>query len=313
MDLPWSEAHGDRRVRDRLRRCAGAALCALALTLLAPAAALAGGSAGSLQGPLPPNVRLTGDADADALYLAAYRAEHGLNRAADLRAAIGLYCRAAERGHPAAAYRIGWLFLHGTGVTADDGQAAAWLDYAAAKGSRAARGLRGLIPTAAPAARSACWALPHGTRAHPPGAARLRAPDEIRAIVAPLAAYHGLDADLVLSVIAVESAFDPQAVSPKNAQGLMQLIPATAERFGVRDPFDPRQNVAGGVKYLAWLIERFDGELDHVLAAYNAGEGKVDRYGGIPPYPETQNYVRKVRQLYAGAAARSYADRRRAR
>jgi soluble lytic murein transglycosylase-like protein len=278
------------------------------LLLLTPAAALAGGSAGSLPGPVPPNVRLTGDAAADALYLSAYRAEHGLVQAADVRAAVGLYCRAAERGHAAAAYRIGWLFLHGTGVDADDGQAAAWLEYAAALGSRAAGGLRSLIPTVAASARAACWALPRGTRARPTGTARLRAPAEIRAIVEPLAARHALDPELVLSVIAVESAFDADAVSPKNAQGLMQLIPATAARFGVADPFDPRQNVAGGVQYLAWLIERFDGELDHVLAAYNAGEGKVDRYGGIPPYPETRTYVRKVRDLYTGATARTYAD-----
>ena len=287
--------------------------CALALVLLATAGAFAGGSAGSLHGPLPPNVRLTGDAEADALYLSAYRAEHGLNQAPDRRAAIGLYCRAAERGHAAAAYRLGWLFLHGTGVSADDGQAAAWLEFAAAKGSRAAGGLRNLIPTVAPSARAACWALPHGPKARPAGTARLRAPAEIRKIVEPLAAHHALDTELVLSVIAVESAFDAEAVSPKNAQGLMQLIPATAERFGVRDPFDPRQNVMGGVKYLAWLIERFDGELDKVLAAYNAGEGKVDRYGGIPPYPETQNYVRKVRSLYAGAMARAYAGSSRTR
>ncbi len=289
------------------------AACALALTLLAPTGALAGGSAASFNGPLPPNVRLTGDGDADALYLAGYRAEHGPSRTADLRAALGLYCRAAERGHAAAAYRLGWLFLHGTGVAADDGQAAAWLEDAAAKGSRAAGGLRSLIPTAAPAPRSPCRALAQGPQTRSALTARLRAPAEIREIVEPLAARHALDPEFVLSVIAVESAFDPQAVSPKNAQGLMQLIPATAERFGVRDPFDPRQNVMGGVKYLAWLIERFDGELDKVLAAYNAGEGKVDRYGGIPPYPETQNYVRKVRSLYAGAMARAYAGSSRTR
>lgn len=282
--------------------------CALGLLLLVPFGALAGGSAGSLHGPVPPNVRLTGDAKADALYLAGYRAEHGLEQAADMRAAVGLYCRAAERGHAAAAYRIGWLFLHGTGVDADDGQAAAWLEYAAAQGSRAAAGLRSLIPTVTASARAACWALPRGPRARTAGTARLRAPAAIRAIVEPLAARHALDPELVLSVIAVESAFDADAVSPKNAQGLMQLIPATAARFGVADPFDPRQNVAGGVQYLAWLIDRFDGELDHVLAAYNAGEGKVDRYGGIPPYPETRTYVRKVRDLYAGATARAYAD-----
>jgi hypothetical protein len=288
----------------RLRGAAGAILCAL--TLLAPPAALANGPGGSLHGRLPPNVQPTGDGKADALYLAAYRAEHARSPAPDMAAAAGLYCRAAARGHPGAAYKLGWLFLHGTGVPADDGQAAAWLEHAAAHGSRAAAGLRSLIPSVQPAARAACPALSHAN-ARVGGGVPVHAPTAIRDIVEPLAQRHDLDPDLVLSVIAVESAFDPRAVSPKNAQGLMQLIPATAARFGVRDPFDAQQNVAGGVRYLAWLLRRFDGELDKALAAYNAGEGTVDRYGGIPPYPETQAYVRKVRHLYAGSPARPYA------
>ena len=285
-----------------LRHVAAASVCVLTLTLLAPASVLASGPAG----PLPPNVRLTGDGEADALYLAAYRAEHALTRGRDLSTAAHLYCRAAERGHPGAAYRLGWLFLHGTGVPADDGQASAWLEYAAANGSRAARGLRSLIPNVVPDTRTSCRALPRSAGSL--ATEVFQAPPRIRKIVEPLARRHALDPELVLSVIAVESAFDVSAVSPKNAQGLMQLIPATAQRFGVQDPFDARQNVAGGVQYLAWLHDRFDGQLDKVLAAYNAGEGAVDRYGGIPPYPETRNYVRKVRRLYANAAARTHAD-----
>ncbi|WP_338050123.1 lytic transglycosylase domain-containing protein [Rhodovibrio sodomensis] len=298
----------------RLRGTAGAVVCAL--TLLSPAA-LANGSADLLHGPLPPHVHLTGDGEADALYRAAYRAEHARSPGRDPATAAALYCRAAARGHPGAGYRLGWLFLHGTGVPADDRQAAAWLEHAAAHGSRAAAGLRSLIPSVRPAARAACRSLPKSLPGRLPGSearvgagVSVRAPSAIRAIVAPLAARHDLDPNLVLSVIAVESAFDANAVSPKNAQGLMQLIPATAARFGVRDPFDARQNVAGGVRYLAWLIRRFDGELDTALAAYNAGEGTVDRYGGIPPYPETQAYVRKVRDLYAGPPVRSHADGR---
>jgi soluble lytic murein transglycosylase-like protein len=91
-----------------------------------------------------------------------------------------------------------------------------------------------------------------------------------------------------------ESNFDPNAVSPKNAQGLMQLIPDTARRFGVRNPLDPAQNIRGGMAYLRWLLAYFEGDIALVAAAYNAGEGAVERYRGVPPYAETRLYVRKI-------------------
>ncbi len=109
---------------------------------------------------------------------------------------------------------------------------------------------------------------------------------------------HGVDATLVRSVIEIESNFNRRAVSPKGAMGLMQLIPATGERFGVRDFFDPAQNLDGGVRYLRFLLEMFEGNLDLSLAAYNSGENRVARLGRIPAIPETQNYVRKVRSAY---------------
>ena len=99
---------------------------------------------------------------------------------------------------------------------------------------------------------------------------------------------------LVRAVIRVESDFDPRAVSPANARGLMQMIPETAERMLVTDVFDPRQNIFGGVRYLRVLANTFNGDLALTVAAYNAGEGAVIRHGGIPPYPETQDYVVKV-------------------
>lgn len=99
---------------------------------------------------------------------------------------------------------------------------------------------------------------------------------------------------LALAVISVESGGLADAVSSANAQGLMQLIPATAERFGVTDPFDTGQNITGGVRYLHWLMERFDNDVVLVLAGYNAGEGAVDRNGGVPPFAETRDYVPKV-------------------
>jgi hypothetical protein len=108
----------------------------------------------------------------------------------------------------------------------------------------------------------------------------------------------GVDPLLVAAMVAVESSGDAKARSPKDAQGLMQLIPATAQRFGVTNTNDPTQNIRGGAKYLAWLIDRFDGNYEHALAGYNAGEGRVDQYGGIPPFKETREYVPKVLATY---------------
>jgi soluble lytic murein transglycosylase-like protein len=99
---------------------------------------------------------------------------------------------------------------------------------------------------------------------------------------------------LVLAVIAVESSGDAAAVSTAGAEGLMQLMPATAERFGVDDALTPSENILGGVRYLDWLMEEFDGDPVIVLAGYNAGEGSLQKYNGVPPFPETRDYVPKV-------------------
>lgn len=115
--------------------------------------------------------------------------------------------------------------------------------------------------------------------------------------IAAAAARHGVDEAIVRAIIHAESAFNPNAVSRAGAQGLMQLMPATAQRFGVANAFDPHQNINGGVQYLAWLLRRFDGDLRLASAGYNAGEGAVDRHGGVPPYRETLTYVERVRIL----------------
>jgi len=107
-----------------------------------------------------------------------------------------------------------------------------------------------------------------------------------------------VDADLISSVIAIESNYNPKAVSHKNARGLMQLIPGTASRFGVQNIFDPRENIDAGTRYLGELLHRYDNDLILALAAYNAGPQSVQKYGRVPPFPETMSYVRRVKRSY---------------
>ncbi|MCX5466415.1 lytic transglycosylase domain-containing protein [Acinetobacter nematophilus] len=128
-------------------------------------------------------------------------------------------------------------------------------------------------------------------------------------IIRQAAQTHGVSEGLIKAVMHTESGFNSNARSPVGAQGLMQLMPATARRFNVSNSFDPQQNIFGGAKYLSWLLKRFNGNTNLALAAYNAGEGNVDKYGGIPPFRETQDYVKRVtsrlNNLYAGGLSLS--------
>jgi soluble lytic murein transglycosylase-like protein len=146
----------------------------------------------------------------------------------------------------------------------------------------------------------------------PPTAVRGFVPDEvldevaapggdIRTLAIQAAERHGLDPDLVLAVVAVESSFRPEAQSPKGAQGLMQLMPATAADLGVKNAFDPAENLDGGTRHLGALLTLYGGDLTRALAAYNAGVGAVTRNKGVPPYRETHEYVRKVLKQYKPA------------
>ncbi len=143
----------------------------------------------------------------------------------------------------------------------------------------------------------------------PPEAVRGFVPDEVldevaapggdlRTLAVQAAERHGLDPELVLAVVAVESGFRPEAVSPKGAQGLMQLMPATAAELGVRNAFDPGENLDGGTRHLGSLLTLYGGDVERALAAYNAGAKAVERSKGVPPYRETRAYVRKVLKQY---------------
>jgi soluble lytic murein transglycosylase-like protein len=145
-----------------------------------------------------------------------------------------------------------------------------------------------------------------GTLIHSAGFRRIAYSGQFDNHIRDAASTFSVPADLVKAVIAVESEFDPLAVSSKGAQGLMQLMPFTARRFGVVNSFDPRQNILGGVQYLRVLLDLFAGDVSLALAGYNAGENAVLRYKGIPPYKETQNYVRKIQALVGGGGQGYY-------
>lgn len=201
-------------------------------------------------------------------------------------------CTAAERGNAEAAFNVARRFMFGRGVARDQHAGLAWLRAAASRGHKEAQRLVAYVPGRMGHVRP--WCRPGAPPVHgvaPP-------PAEVVKMVKAMAPTYGLDPQLVLAVIQVESAFRTDAVSPKDAAGLMQLIPETAERFAVRDVFDPQENLRGGMKYLRWLLAYFRGDVTLALAGYNAGEGAVDRHRGVPPYAETQSYVQLVRRLY---------------
>ncbi|MCO5760847.1 MAG: transglycosylase SLT domain-containing protein [Chromatiaceae bacterium] len=231
--------------------------------------------------------------DPHLLTASGQRYENGVGVAQDVDKAIKLYCRAARMGDVDAQYRLGHIHAHGRGLKRDPELAAAWFAEAVKGRHRlASTQLKLLKVKADPKRKPSCG--PTGgaetqiaLRPHP-------ASGEIAKLVHSLAPNYRLDPSLVLAVVEVESNFNPQARSPKDAQGLMQLIPATAERFGVADVWDPEQNLKGGMAYLRWLLDRFEGDLKLALAGYNAGEGAVEKHGGVPPFEETQAYVARI-------------------
>ena len=224
-----------------------------------------------------------------------------------------LYCQSARFGSIEGQYRLGMLYAFGQGVPASRQWAAALFSLAATQGHAQAGQMLDSIELSVfelPACVNQDQ-LPE--KAPPPvdynlASAKplidqllLSLPANKRWVIKltdTLSAWYSLDPKLVLSLIAVESNFDHTALSPKDAKGLMQLIPDTAERFNVRNAFDATQNLRGGMRYLRWLLSYYRGNVRYALAAYNAGEGRVDRYQGVPPYPETQAYVKRVLSLY---------------
>lgn len=209
----------------------------------------------------------------------------------DLPRAYRLYCLAALLGDATAMYHLGEMHLNGRGTERDDSIAKDWLQRADARGDRYAKRLLDTLAHSPASTDPVCQPRPES------GAP---APQRIAAWVRLLAPEYDLEPALVLSVIRAESNFNPRALSHKNAHGLMQLIPPTAERFSVADIWDPVENLNGGMAYLSWLQDTFERDPVLMVAAYNAGEQAVQRYGGVPPYPETRLYVKRVMAGYRG-------------
>ncbi len=270
---------------------------------------------------VPPFEALMQSTDTDLLLEWGKQHQYGVRVQQSIDRAIQLYCAAARLGHTEAQFRLGEIYSRRLAGKQDEVLAAAWLLKASAGNSRPAKQMlvrwdlsatsfpaepdcvlrdqmvARTLPAARPAVASAQPAAKPVKAAKPGIVGRHPRRAEIAAMVEQLAPSYRLDPELVLAVIQVESNFNPKAVSPKQAQGLMQLIPATAKRFGVADPYDPHQNLKGGMAYLRWLIDHFDGDLKLALAGYNAGEGAVKRHGGVPPFAETQAYVKRVAQV----------------
>ena len=233
--------------------------------------------------------------------------EHGEGVPKDPIRAAALYCEAARSGDAEAQFSLGWIYANGRGLARDDAVAASLFALAAEQGHAAAR--KALQFVRAEGDRLPDCMLPDEPIVSEAPQEEVVDPfadlppkkQKIAEMVNLLAPAYTVAPRLALAVITVESNFDPNARSHKDARGLMQLIPDTATRFRVKNAFDARDNVRGGLAYLRWLLSYYRGEVALAAAAYNAGEGVVDKYRGVPPYPETRSYVQRVLALFGNA------------
>ena len=230
--------------------------------------------------------------------------EHGEGVTKDFVKAAFFYCEAARRGDAEGQYGLGWMYANGRGLPHDDAIAASLFALAAAQGHEQAQRMERFVGGATdrlpdcmqpPNMPAPVLVFDDGTDAF---TALPAYKQKFAELVRTLAPKYDVSPRLALAIVAVESNFEPYARSPRDARGLMQLIPDTASRFNVKNAYDPHDNVRGGLAYLRWLLAYYRGQVELAAAAYNAGENAVDRHRGVPPYAETRDYVKKIRRLY---------------
>lgn len=248
----------------------------------------------------------------NALLLKAASYETSAESHDDFWKAAVMYCEASRLGSTEAQYRLGMLYAFGKGVPENRAFAASMFSMASHQGHHQAFDMLETVNFKSQELPACVTSETLPDKRPPPVLAPaeptapidsyLESLPENKSWIIDLANkisdWYEIDPKLVLSVITVESAFETKARSPKSAMGLMQLIPATAERFNVKNAYDASQNIRGGIRYLRWLLSYYRGNIELVAAAYNAGEKAVDRYLGIPPYPETREYVKRLKKLY---------------
>ena len=228
--------------------------------------------------------------------------EHGEGVTKNSERAVGLYCEGARKGDMESQFSLGWMYANGRGVQRNDEMAAYFFALAAEKGHAEAQKMLRFVGDKRASVPDCMHDPVAEDDLEDSFVAASPAQKKVIGLVSQLAPEYGIDPHLAMAVIRAESNFEPLAVSPKNAQGLMQLIPETSIRFNVKKPFDPEQNIRGGLAYLRWLLAYFEGDVVLVAAAYNAGEGAVNRYRGIPPFVETRDYVKRIVQFFKKAA-----------
>lgn len=221
--------------------------------------------------------------------------EHGEGITKNPDKALVWYCKAAIKGSVDAQRNLAWMFLNARGIKKDEALAVRWYKTAARSGDQHSKTMLSRLNKDLRTKRRVCIALPT-----PYWESRRcsKSCKKIVKIVNDISPGYNIEPRLILALIQQESNFEIKALSNKGAMGLMQLMPQTAKRFGVKNAWTPEQNIRGGIRYIVWLLKQYQGNVALALAGYNAGEKAVARYKGIPPYKETQNYVKRILKLY---------------